>query len=153
MTLDNVEIQRILPHRPPFLMVDRIVELEPGKRIVGVKNVTTTEFWIPGHFPGQPLMPGVLILEALAQTGGVLVLLSTGQPESKLLLFAGVEDGKFRKPVTPGDQLRLECEMLHSRPSACKMRGRAFVDGRLVAEGVVLCTIVDRPAAAGAGGE
>src|SRR5713226_5119823 len=102
MILDSNEIQKILPHRHPFLMIDRIVELEEGKRVVGLKNVTTTEFWVPGHCPGRPIMPGVLILEALAQTGGVLVLLSTGQPESKLLLFAGVEDGRFRRPVFPG---------------------------------------------------
>ena len=147
MILDINDLHKILPHRHPFLMIDRIIELEEGKRVVGIKNVTATEFWVPGHFPGRPLMPGVLILEALAQTGGVLVLLSTGAPETKLLLFAGVEDGRFRRPVMPGDQLRLECDVLHSRPSACKMRGRAFVDGKLVAEGVVLCTIVDRPAA------
>jgi beta-hydroxyacyl-ACP dehydratase FabZ len=146
LPLDAVGIQKILPHRHPFLLVDRIVEYEPGKRIVGLKDVTATEFWVPGHFPGRPLMPGVLILEALAQTGGVLVLLSTGAPESKLLLFAGVEKGRFRRPVKPGDQLRLECEVLRARSSACKMIGRAYVDGLLVAEGEVLCSIVDRPA-------
>ena len=145
MILDTNEIQKILPHRFPFLMVDRIVELEEGRRVVGIKNVKTDEFWVPGHFPGHPLMPGVLILEALAQTGGVLVLFSTEQRESKLLLFAGVEEGRFRRPVSPGDELRLECEVLHRRPSAWKMRGRALVDGKVVAEGVVLCTIADRP--------
>ena len=144
LPLDSLEIQKILPHRHPFLLIDSIVELEPGKRVVGIKDVTDKEFWVPGHFPGRPLMPGVLILEALAQTGAVLVLLGTGMPESKLLLFAGVEDGRFRRPVQPGDQLRLECEVLQARSSACKMRGRAFVDGKLVAEGVVLCSIVDR---------
>ena len=97
MILDTVEIQKILPHRHPFLLVDQITELEDGKRIVGIKNVTATEFWVPGHFPGRPLMPGVLILEALAQTGAVLVLRSTGEPEKKLLLFAGVDEGKFRR--------------------------------------------------------
>lgn len=148
MILDTVEIQKILPHRHPFLLVDQITELEDGKRIVGVKSVTATEFWVPGHFPGRPLMPGVLILEALAQTGAVLVLKATGEPEKKLLLFAGVDEGKFRRPVVPGDQLRLECEMVQQRANACRMRGRAFVDGKLVAEGLVLCTIVDRPAAA-----
>jgi beta-hydroxyacyl-ACP dehydratase FabZ len=150
MILDTVEIQKILPHRHPFLLVDQITELEDGKRIVGIKNVTATEFWVPGHFPGRPLMPGVLILEALAQTGAVLVLRSTGEPEKKLLLFAGVDEGKFRRPVVPGDQLRLECEMIQQRPNACRMRGRAFVDGKLVAEGLVLCTIIDRPADAAA---
>jgi beta-hydroxyacyl-ACP dehydratase FabZ len=146
MILDTTEIQKILPHRHPFLLVDRIVELEEGKRVVGLKSVTANEFWVPGHFPGKPLMPGVLILEALAQTGAVLVLLSTGDPQSKLLLFAGVDQGKFRRPVVPGDQLRLECDMVQQRASACRMQGRAFVDGKLVAEGLVLCTVVDRPA-------
>lgn len=144
MILDTTEIQKILPHRHPFLLVDRIIELEEGKRVVGIKNVTSNEFWVPGHFPGKPLMPGVLILEALAQTGAVLVLLSTGDPQSKLLLFAGVDEGKFRRPVVPGDQLRLECEMVQQRPSACRMQGRAFVDGKMVAEGLVLCTVIDR---------
>jgi beta-hydroxyacyl-ACP dehydratase FabZ len=144
LPLDAVTIQTIIPHRHPFLLIDRIVELEPGKRVAGIKNVTATEFWVPGHFPGQPIMPGVLILEALAQTGAVLVLLGTGAPETKLLLFAGVEDGRFRRPVRPGDQLRLECEVLQARSSACKMSGKAYVDGKLVAEGIVLCSIVDR---------
>ncbi len=144
MILDTTEIQKILPHRHPFLLVDRIIELEEGKRVVGIKNVTSNEFWVPGHFPGKPLMPGVLILEALAQTGAVLVLLSTGDPQSKLLLFAGVDEGKFRRPVAPGDQLRLECEMVQQRASACRMQGRAYVDGKLVAEGLVLCTVIDR---------
>lgn len=148
LPFESSDIQQILPHRHPFLLIDRILELEPGKRVVGIKNVTATEFWVPGHFPERALMPGVLILEALAQTGAVLVLLGTGDPQSKLLLFAGVEDGRFRRPVVPGDQLRLECEVLQARSSASKMRGRAFVDGKLVAEGVVLCSIVNRPAAA-----
>jgi beta-hydroxyacyl-ACP dehydratase FabZ len=145
LPLDSIAIQKILPHRHPFLLVDRIVEYDAGKRIVGLKNVTSTEFWVPGHFPGRPLMPGVLILEALAQTGGVLVLLSSGAPESKLLLFASVDDGRFRRPVTPGDQLRLECQVLQARTSAVKMIGKAYVDGTLVAEGTVLCKVVDRP--------
>src|SRR5258706_13097781 len=98
LPLDAVAIQKILPHRHPFLLIDRIVELEPGKRVVGLKNVTATEFWVPGHFPGRPLMPGVLILESLAQTGAVLWLLSTGAPETKVLLFAGVDNGRFPRP-------------------------------------------------------
>jgi len=138
------EIQRILPHRHPFLLVDRIVEFEPGKRIVGLKDVTHDEYWIPGHFPGNPIMPGVLVLESLAQTGGVLVLLSVPDPQSKLLLFAAVENGRFRRPVRPGEQLRLECTVLQARSTACKMNGRAFVNGTLAAEGDVLCKIVDR---------
>jgi beta-hydroxyacyl-ACP dehydratase FabZ len=145
LPFESSDIQQILPHRHPFLLVDRILELEPGKRIVGIKNVTSTEFWVPGHFPERAIMPGVLILEALAQNGAVLVMLGTGDPQSKLLLFAGVEDGRFRRPVVPGDQLRLECDVLQARSSACKMRGKAYVDGKLVAEGVVLCSIVNRP--------
>jgi beta-hydroxyacyl-ACP dehydratase FabZ len=144
LPLDSVAIQAIIPHRHPFLLIDSITELELGKRVAGLKNVTATEFWVPGHFPGQPIMPGVLILEALAQTGAVLVLLGTGAPETKLLLFAGVEDGRFRRPVKPGDQLRLVCEVLQARSSACKMSGKAYVGDKLVAEGIVLCSIVDR---------
>src|SRR5258708_1116966 len=144
LPLDSAAIQKIIPHRDPFLLIDDITELELGKRVVGHKNVTATEFWVPGHFPGQPLMPGVLILEALAQTGAVLVLLGTGAPEDKLLLFAGVEDGRFRRPVRPADQFRLVCEVLQARSSACKMSGKAYVADKLVAEGIVLCSIVDR---------
>ncbi len=144
LELDVKEIQKILPHRYPFLLVDRIVELEPQKRIVGLKNVTINEPWFAGHFPDYPIMPGVLIVEAMAQTGGVLLLRDVPEREGKVVLFTGIEEAKFRRPVVPGDQLRLELEVLALRNTVCKMRARATVDGRLVAEGVIMCIIADR---------
>lgn len=144
MILDINEIQKILPHRPPFLLVDRILEIEPRKRIVGLKNVTMNEPFFAGHFPGYPIMPGVLIVEAMAQTGGVLVLHDVPDRERKVVLFTGIEEARFRRPVVPGDQLRMELEVLALRPSVCKMRARATVDGQLVAEAVVMCMIADR---------
>lgn len=146
-SLDINEIQKVLPHRYPFLLVDRIVELEPGKRIVGIKNVTINEPWFVGHFPGYPIMPGVLIIEAMAQTGGVLVLSQMPDRESKLVLFAGIEEARFRRQVIPGDQLRLELDVLALRNTICKMKGRAMVNGKLAAEAVVMCVIADRAAA------
>ena len=145
MTLDVNEIQQILPHRPPFLLVDRIVELEPKKRIVGIKNVTINEPFFVGHFPGFPVMPGVLIIEAMAQTGGVLVL--RDEPNcgaDKLVFFAAIEQAKFRRPVLPGDQLRLELEVVLRRTTYCRMKGNAFVDGQLAAEAIILCKITER---------
>jgi 3-hydroxyacyl-[acyl-carrier-protein] dehydratase len=144
MLLDIKEIQKILPHRPPFLLVDRIIEMEPGKRVVGLKNVTMNEAFFMGHFPGYPIMPGVLIVEAMAQTGGVLVLSDVPDRERKLVLFAGIEEAKFRQPVVPGDQLRLELEVLTLRKTVVKMRAQATVDGRLVAEATILCVIAER---------
>ncbi len=144
MTLDVNEILKILPHRPPFLFVDRILELEPRKRIVGIKNVTINEPFFVGHFPSFPVMPGVLIIEALAQTGGVLVLREIPDHTEKLVLFAAIEEAKFRRPVLPGDQMRLEIDVLSWRTTFCRMKGKAFVDGHLAAEGVVLCKIVER---------
>lgn len=142
--IDVREIQRLLPHRYPFLLVDRIVEVEPGKRIVGVKNVTINEPFFQGHFPGQPIMPGVLIIEAMAQAGGLLVKKTMDIPEDKLMFFLGIDRAKFRRPVVPGDQMRLELEVisLHSRFS--KVKGRAFVEGNLVAEAELTTMIVDR---------
>lgn len=144
LNLDINEIQKLLPHRYPFLLVDRIVELEPQKRIVGLKNVTINDPWFAGHFPGYPIMPGVLIVEAMAQTGGVLLLRDVPDRDRKIVLFTGIEEARFRRPVLPGDQLRLELEVLSLRNTACKMRARATVDGRLVAEGVIMCIIADR---------
>jgi len=144
MLLDIKEIQKILPHRPPFLLVDRIIEMEPRKRVVGLKNVTMNEAFFMGHFPGYPIMPGVLIVEAMAQTGGVLVLSDVPDRERKLVLFAGIEEAKFRQPVVPGDQLRLELEVLTLRKTVVKMRAQATVDGRLVAEATIMCVIVER---------
>ncbi|MCH8268657.1 MAG: 3-hydroxyacyl-ACP dehydratase FabZ [Acidobacteria bacterium] len=145
MILDINEIQKILPHRPPFLLVDRILELEPQKRIVGIKNVTINEPFFTGHFPNFPVMPGVLIVEAMAQTGGVLVLRDLPDADSKLVFFAAIEKAKFRRPVFPGDQLRLEVEVLSRRATFWRMRGKALVDGQLAAEAVVLCKIADKP--------
>jgi beta-hydroxyacyl-ACP dehydratase FabZ len=142
--MDVQEIQSILPHRYPFLLVDRILEMEPGKRIVGIKNVTVNEPFFPGHFPGKPIMPGVLIIEAMAQVGGVLLLKEVEDREKKLVYFMGIDEARFRKPVVPGDQLRFELEVLKRKSTTCKLQGKAFVDGALVAEAVILSAMVDR---------
>src|SRR6266576_6220746 len=143
-TLDVHEIRRILPHRYPMLLVDRIVELEPD-RIVGIKNVTANEPFFSGHFPDFPVMPGVLIVEAMAQTAGVLVLKSIEDRASKLVLLVSIEYAKFRRPVVPGDQLRMELTMLKRKASVAKMSGVATVDGVLVAEAEVMCKLADKP--------
>jgi 3-hydroxyacyl-[acyl-carrier-protein] dehydratase len=143
-TLDINEIRRILPHRYPMLLVDRIVELE-AERIVGIKNVTANEPFFSGHFPDFPVMPGVLIVEAMAQTAGVLVLKSIEDRASKLVLLVSIEYAKFRKPVVPGDQLRMELIMLKRKASVAKMSGKATVDGALVAEAEVMCKLADKP--------
>jgi beta-hydroxyacyl-ACP dehydratase FabZ len=139
------EIMKLLPHRYPFLLVDRILELDPGKRIVGVKNVTINEQFFQGHFPGAPVMPGVLIIESMAQVAGVLIYRDLPEKDKKLIYFIGIENAKFRSPVLPGDQLRIEMECLSRRNNFGKMRGRATVDGKLVAEAVVLFAIVEHP--------
>ena len=144
VTLDINEIRRILPHRYPMLLVDRIVELE-AERIVGIKNVTANEPFFSGHFPDFPVMPGVLIVEAMAQTAGVLVLKSIEDRASKLVLLVSIEYAKFRKPVVPGDQLRMELLMLKRKASVAKMSGKATVDGVLVAEAEVMCKLADKP--------
>lgn len=150
MILDTLGIQKILPHRYPFLMVDGILEIEPKKRIVGVKNVSINESYFQGHFPGRPIMPGVLIIEALAQTGGLLLLMEIPDRENKLLYFVSMDDVRFRRPVVPGEQLMLEVTVLSWRSGGtfCKMHGRATVNGELAAEGTVMCKMVDRDAAA-----
>ena len=141
--LDINEIRAILPHRYPFLLVDRIEELEP-ERIVGIKNVTVNEPFFVGHFPDFPVMPGVLIVEAMAQVAGVLVLSQIENRASKLVLLASVEEAKFRKPVRPGDQLRMEMKVLKRKVSVAKMFGTASVDGSIVAEATMLCKLADR---------
>ncbi len=136
------EIMAILPHAYPFLLVDRIVEIEPGKRVVGIKNVTYNEPFFPGHFPGRPIMPGVLIVEAMAQTAGVLIFNSLPQEDhNKTVFFLGIDNVRFRKPVIPGDQLRMELEITRHRQSIWGFKGKALVDGNLVAEGDLLAMI------------
>jgi len=142
--LDITQIEAILPHRYPFLLVDRIVDYEPGKRVVGLKNVTLNEPFFSGHFPGAPVMPGVLIVEAMAQTAGVMMLASLPDRETKLVFFTGIDLAKFRRPVVPGDQLRLELTVLRLRPRYIKLRGEAYVDGQLVAEAEISSALVDR---------
>ena len=142
LPLNLEEIQRILPHRYPFLLVDRIVALEMGKRIVGLKNVSSNEPFFQGHFPERPIMPGVLIVESLAQTGGILALLSTPENLGNPSLFLmGLDQVRFRQPVVPGDQLRLEVETLRSGKKYWKMYGKAFIGDTLVAEGEMIAVI------------
>ncbi len=139
------EIQEVLPHRYPFLLVDRILELEPGKRVVGIKNVTANEPFFPGHFPGYPIMPGVLILEAMAQVGGFLLMRSLkARGAEKVLYFTGIDGARFRRPVVPGDQIRFEVECLRLRRQICRMKGVAVVDGKLAAEAELSAAVVDR---------
>jgi 3-hydroxyacyl-[acyl-carrier-protein] dehydratase len=144
MLLDVNGIQKILPHRYPFLLVDAIVEIEPQKRIVGIKNVTYNEPFFQGHFPGRPVMPGVLIIEALAQAGGVLLFREVPDREKKLLYFVAIDDARFRRPVVPGEELRLEVSVLTWRMSVCKLAGQARVNGELAAEATLMCKMVDR---------
>ena len=142
--LDITQIQAILPHRYPFLLVDRIIEYDPGKRVVGIKNVTLNEPFFAGHFPGAPVIPGVLIVEAMAQTAGVMMLANLPDRESKLVFFTGINAAKFRRPVVPGDQLRLELTVLRLRPRYIKLRGEAYVDGEMAAEAEISSALVDR---------
>jgi 3-hydroxyacyl-[acyl-carrier-protein] dehydratase len=144
MILDNIGIQKILPHRYPFLMVDAIVEMERLKRIVGIKNVTVNEDFFAGHFPGKPVMPGVLIVESMAQTGGVLLLQEVADRDSKLLYFVAIDDARFRRPVVPGEQLRVEVNVISWRGNFCKLAGTATVNGQLAAEATLMCKMVDR---------
>ncbi len=144
--IDINEIINTLPHRYPFLLIDRIVELEAGKRAVGIKNVTINEPFFQGHFPGHPIMPGVLLLEAMAQTGGVLALKSVPETEikNKVIYFMSIDKAKFRKPVIPGDQVRLEIEMVRQRSNITSLKAQAFVDGALVSEAEMMAMIVDK---------
>ncbi len=139
------EIMEILPHRPPFLLVDRILEMELNKRIVGIKNVTMNEPFFVGHFPGKPIMPGVLIVEAMAQVAGILYIKSVmGEIGDKLLYFMGMDKVKFRRPVVPGDQLRIEMEVLKRHRRGWKLRGKALVEGKLAVEGELLAFVGDK---------
>jgi len=145
MILTILEIMKILPHRYPMLLVDRILEFEEGKRIVGLKNVTANEQFFQGHFPGAPVMPGVLIVEAMAQCGAVLFLRDIADRDRKLFLFGGVDKARFRRPVVPGDQLILECDLLQKRSNTVKLRGVAKVEGNVVAEAELLSVMTERP--------
>ncbi len=145
-TMDIARIMSLLPHRYPFLLVDRVVECVPGDYIIAYKNVSINEPFFQGHFPGAPVMPGVLILEALAQTGGLLALSDSKEDYSnKLFLFTGLEGVKFRKQVVPGDRLELHCSNIRRRMQLCKMDARALVDGKLAAEAKISAAIADRP--------
>ena len=144
VVFDINAIKRILPHRYPFLLIDKIIDFKMDEKIVGVKNVTANEPFFQGHFPGQPVMPGVLILEAMAQTGGILLLNGVDNPGDMLVYFMGINNAKFRKPVTPGDQVVFELTMVSRRSKICTMKGRAFVDGHLVAEAEMMASIVKR---------
>jgi 3-hydroxyacyl-[acyl-carrier-protein] dehydratase len=143
--LDSIAIQQILPHRYPFLLVDKIIELEPRTRIVGIKQVTANEQFFQGHFPGAPVMPGVLQIEALAQVGAILAMREFEDRESKIPFFSGIEYAKFRRPVVPGDTLLLEVTALRIGSKVQKMRGVAMVDGQITAEAEILCIIANRP--------
>jgi 3-hydroxyacyl-[acyl-carrier-protein] dehydratase len=145
-TMDILEIMSILPHRYPFLLIDRVVEMERKQRIVAIKNVTMNEPHFQGHFPDYPIMPGVLMVEAIAQTGGALLLTEIPDRDSKLMVFTSIENARFRRPVVPGDQLRIEVNVLNWRTRAVKMQGNITVEGKLVCDAIVMCQVVPRPA-------
>ena len=141
--LDIRQIMAILPHRYPFLLIDRILESSPKKRIVAIKNVTINEPFFQGHFPEYAIMPGVLMVEAIAQAGGVLLLPEVPDHENKLLVFSGINDARFRRPVTPGDQLRIEVNVITFRGPFCKVEGVARVNGEVAVEATIMCAMVD----------
>jgi 3-hydroxyacyl-[acyl-carrier-protein] dehydratase len=143
-SLDLQDILKILPHRYPFLLIDRITEIVRTKRIVALKNVTINEPFFAGHFPDFAIMPGVLVVEAMAQAGGVLLLTEFPDREQKLLLFTGIERAKFRRPVVPGDQLRIDVDVLVWRGTAGRMQGKAYVGDKLACEAVISCRLIDR---------
>lgn len=139
--LNTMDIQKILPHRYPFLLVDRITEIEPNKKAVGLKNVTFNEPFFQGHFPGNPIMPGVLVLEAMAQVSGILAM--HNGPKGSSVYFMSIEKAKFRKPVVPGDQLQFEISVLQKRKNVWKFAGQTFVDGKVVAEAEFKAMIIE----------
>ena len=142
--LDINQIQKFLPHRYPFLLIDKVVEMERLKRIVAIKSVTINEGFFQGHFPGKPVMPGVLILESMAQAGGLLLLQEIPDREKKLLYLASMNDVKFRRPVVPGDQLRIEVNVLAWKGDLCKIEAKAYVEGNLATEAKMMCVMADR---------
>jgi 3-hydroxyacyl-[acyl-carrier-protein] dehydratase len=142
--LEITDIMAILPHRYPFLLIDRVIEIERKKRIVAIKNVSINEPFFQGHFPNYPIMPGVLVIESMAQAGGALLLTEIPDRESKLMVFTGIERAKFRRPVVPGDQLRIEINVLQWKTRAVRMEGLATVEGKLACEATVMCQLVPR---------
>jgi beta-hydroxyacyl-ACP dehydratase FabZ len=142
--MDTRAILDLLPHRYPFLLVDRVLETQGEKKIVGLKNVTINEPFFQGHFPGQPIMPGVLIVEAMAQTGGLLLMQKIPDRTGKVVYFMALDNVKFRRPVVPGDQLRMEVEIIQLRGATCRMKGVATVEGQVVTEAEMLAGVVDR---------
>ncbi|MDW7643597.1 MAG: 3-hydroxyacyl-ACP dehydratase FabZ [Desulfuromonadales bacterium] len=144
MVLNSQEIMKLLPHRYPFLLVDRIVELEEGKKAVGIKNVTINEPFFQGHFPGHPIMPGVLIIEAMAQVGGLYAMVVNKIGDDKVTYFAGIDNARFRKPVVPGDVLRIELEMINCKRGLYCFSGKAYVEDVLVAEAELKATFAPR---------
>ena len=153
MTFDIQEILGLLPHRYPFLLIDRVVEFERGKRLVAIKNVTMNEPFFQGHFPDYPIMPGVLVIEAMAQAGAIIMMNEIPDREKKLAVFTGIEKAKFRRPVTPGDQLRIEVDVLAFKSRLGRMEANAFVEGKLACQAMLTCSIVPeaREAEPGAG--
>lgn len=151
MLLDINEIQKFLPQRYPFLLIDRVTEMERYKRIVTVKNVSINESFFQGHFPGQPVMPGVLILESMAQSGGLLLLQEIPDRDRKIVYLASMNDVKFRRPVVPGDQLRVEVDILVWKGDLCKIQAKAYVGTNLAAEAKLMCVMVDRDRANNSG--
>lgn len=144
MTFNIQEIMDFLPHRYPFLLIDRVVEFEPTKRLVAIKNVTINEPFFQGHFPGYPIMPGVLVVEAMAQAGGMIMMAEIPDRTKKLVVFTGIERAKFRRPVTPGDQLRIEVDVLSMRTRAGRIEGKALVNGKVACEATLTCQVVPR---------
>ncbi|HHZ98941.1 MAG TPA: 3-hydroxyacyl-ACP dehydratase FabZ [Candidatus Marinimicrobia bacterium] len=137
-------IKKILPHRYPFLLIDRILEMKPGKSLTAIKNVSVSEPFFQGHFPNQPVMPGVLIIEAMAQAGSFLLLHTTDEPEKKLMYFSGIDKSRFRRQVYPGDQIFFKVDLLKLKMGTCKLQGTAYVDDQVVAEATFITTIGDR---------
>ncbi|MGD0681886.1 MAG: 3-hydroxyacyl-ACP dehydratase FabZ [Terracidiphilus sp.] len=144
MTFDIQEILGLLPHRYPFLLIDRVVEFERGKRLVAIKNVTMNEPFFQGHFPDYPIMPGVLVIEAMAQAGAIIMMNEIPDREKKLAVFTGIEKAKFRRPVVPGDQLRIEVDVLAFKSRLGRMEANAFVEGKLACQAILTCSIVPR---------
>jgi 3-hydroxyacyl-[acyl-carrier-protein] dehydratase len=144
MTFDIQEIMNLLPHRYPFLLIDRVVEFEPAKRLVAIKNVTFNEPFFQGHFPGYPIMPGVLVIEAMAQAGAIIMMFNIPDRETKLAVFTGIERAKFRRPVSPGDQLRIEVDVLQFKSRLGRMEAKAFVEGKLACQATLTCSIVPK---------